>query len=262
MGFRYKKSLGQNFLKDSNIVRKIVESAYITKDDLVIEIGPGEGVMSNLIIPLSKFTILYEIDKRLDDVLKTRLSNYNNYEIIFNDFLKEDVKGRVSNYDYKNMYVVANLPYYITTPIVEKFIDEDILPDKMVLMVQKEVALRYSAKPNTKNYGSLTVILNYYYNIEKMFDVSRKVFVPEPNVDSAVICLTKKEDRLEIKDINFFKKFVRDSFRYKRKNLKNNLKGYDLDVVSKVLSKYKLGLDVRAEALSLDIFVEIINELV
>ena len=262
MGFKYKKSLGQNFLKDNNVVQKIVDSAKITKDDLVIEIGPGAGIMSNLIIPLSRFTILYEIDKRLDNVLNDRLSSYSNYEIVFNDFLKENVRDRVSNYDYKNLYVVANLPYYITTPIVEKFIDDDILPDKMVLMVQKEVALRYSAKPNTRNYGALTVLLNYYYNIKKLFDVSRKSFVPEPNVDSAVICLTKKRDRLVVKDMNFFKRLVRDSFRYKRKNLKNNLKGYDLDIVSNVLNKYKLELDVRAEALSLDIFVEIANELV
>lgn len=262
MGFIYKKSFGQNFLKDKNIIKKIVDSANIKDNTLVIEIGPGAGAMSDMIICKAKYAILYEIDNRLEEVLSDKLSNYSNYKIIIGDFLKEDVRKELKAYQYDSLYVVANLPYYITTPIVEKFIDDDILPDKLILMMQKEVALRFSAKKNTKNYGALTVLLNYYYDINKLFDVSRKVFVPEPNVDSAVICMTKKEDRLVVKDMEFFKKVVRDSFMFKRKNLKNNLKNYDLKKISLILEKYSLGLDVRAESLDLEIFVEIANELV
>ena len=262
MDFKHKKSLGQNFLKDNNIMNKIVDSANIDKNTLVIEIGPGEGAISRLIIPRSKYTILYEIDERLKIILDDKLSKYDNYKIIFNDFLKVNVLSDLNNYIYKKLYVIANLPYYITTPIVEKFIDDGILPDKMVLMMQKEVALRYSAKPGSKEYGSLTVLLNYFYDIEKLFDVGRKSFIPEPNVDSAVICMNKKSNILEVKDLSYFKKLVRDSFKYKRKNIKNNLKNYDLDRVLKVLKKYNLGLEVRAEALSLEIFVDLANELV
>ena len=262
MNFKYKKSLGQNFLKDNNIINKIVDSANIDKNTLVIEIGPGEGAISKLIIPRSKFSILYEIDVRLKKILDYKLSNYDNYRIIFKDFLKENVFNEINNYNFKKLYVVANLPYYITTPIVEKFIDDEILPDKMILMMQKEVALRYSAKPGSKEYGSLTVLLNYFYDINKLFDVSRKSFIPEPNVDSAVICMNKKSNFSEVKDLGYFKRLVRDSFKYKRKNIKNNLKNYDLDRVLKVLKKYNFGLEVRAEALSLEIFVDICNELV
>ena len=262
MNFKHKKSLGQNFLKDKNIINKIVDSANIDKNTLVIEIGPGEGAMSELIVLKSMYTIMYEIDKRLEKVLSNKLFKYDNYKIIFNDFLKEDIKEEISKYKYNNLYVVANLPYYITTPIVEKFIDDEILPDKMILMMQKEVALRYSAKPGSKEYGSLTVLLNYFYDIKKVFDVSRKSFIPEPNVDSAVICMSKKNNRLNVKNIDFFKRFVRDCFRYKRKNLKNNLKNYDLNKIVNILNKYDMGLDVRAEKLSLEVFVDIVNELI
>ena len=259
--FRHKKSLGQNFIKDINIVKKIVDSAIIDKNTLVIEIGPGEGVMSELIVSSAKYTIMYEIDERLIDILNKKLYGCDNYKIINNDFLKEDVVREIEKYKYDKLYVVSNLPYYITTPIVEKFIDDGIIPDKLVLMMQKEVALRYSASVNTKDYGSLTVILNYFYDIEKLFDVSRKVFNPQPNVDSAVIEMKKRLITKEVFDIEFFKKFVRDCFLHKRKNIKNNLKKYDLEVVSRVLNKYGFDLNVRAEALSLDIFIEIVNEL-
>ncbi|MEE3344220.1 MAG: 16S rRNA (adenine(1518)-N(6)/adenine(1519)-N(6))-dimethyltransferase RsmA [Bacilli bacterium] len=262
MEFDFKKSLGQNFLRDSNIIRKIVDSAEIDKDTLVIEIGPGEGAISELIVSKAKYALLYEIDNRLKTYLDRKLSFFDNYKIIYNDFLKENIKDELNNYSYDKLFVVANLPYYITTPIVEKIIDDDILPDKMVLMMQKEVALRYSASVNTKSYGSLTVLLNYYYDIDKLFDVSSKSFIPEPKVDSSVICMKKKNNRLLVKDIGFFKKLVRDSFKFKRKTLKNNLRNYDLDVISKVLDKYDLDLNVRAESLSLDIFVDMANELI
>ncbi len=262
MVFRHKKSLGQNFLKDKNIINKIVDSAVIDKDTLVIEIGPGDGAISDFIIPKAKYSILYEIDDRLKTILNAKLSSNSNYELIFNDFLKENINDRIKKYNYNKLYVVANLPYYITTPIIEKLINDDVLPDKMVLMMQKEVADRYSAKVNSKKYGSLTVLVNYYYDIKRLFDVSRKCFEPEPNVDSTVISMVKKEEKLEVYDMKLFKKIIRDSFRFKRKTIKNNLKIYDLNKVLKVLKEYGYDLNVRAETLSLEIFVKLANELV
>lgn len=259
--FVFKKSLGQNFLKDKNIIHNIVDSASIDKDTLVIEVGPGQGAITNEIVPKAKYTILYEVDNRLEDYLNDTLKKYSNYKLIMNDFLKEDVKKEISNYEYNKLYVVANLPYYITTPIVSKLIDDDIMPDKIVIMIQKEVAQRYSAKVGSRDYGSLTVFLNYYYNIEKLFDVSRNCFVPKPNVDSAVICMNKKKDRLYVKDRELFNRIVKDSFKYKRKTIRNNLKEYDLDIISNVLSNYDFSLNTRAENISMEIFVEIANAL-
>jgi len=257
--FEFKKSFGQNFIHDDNIIRKIVEGASIDKDTFVLEIGPGAGSLSKMIVPASSYSILYEIDTRLENVLEDVLKDNNNYEIIFNDFLKEDVKGKLSNYEFDKLYVVANLPYYITTPIITKFIDDNILPDKIVIMIQKEVADRLSAKVGSKDYGSLTVFLNYFYDIKKLFDVSRNCFTPKPNVDSAVISMELKKDRLPIKDMDLFKRLVRDSFQYKRKNLRNNLKGYNLEKIESILKRHDFDLSVRAEMLSLDIFIEIVN---
>lgn len=259
--FQFKKSLGQNFLKDENICKKIIDSASIDKDTLVIEIGPGGGAISKYIIEKCGYHVMYEIDSRLIENLNNMFSNYSNYEIINNDFLKENVKEKISEYKYKKLYVVANLPYYITTPIISKLIDDEVFPDKIVVMVQKEVADRLSASVNSKDYGSLTVFLNYYYNIKKLFDVSNSCFVPAPIVNSAVIGMDLKGDRAHIKNINLFKKIVRDSFRFKRKTIRNNLKQYNLDKIEFILKKYGFDLGTRAENLSLDVFIDIVNYL-
>ena len=258
----FKKSLGQNFLIDDNIINKIVSGAEIDKETLVMEIGPGGGAISKLLVPFSGHTILYEIDNSLEDRLNSLLADYDNKEIIIGDFLKSNINSDISKYNYDKFYVVANLPYYITTPIIMKFIDENILPDRFVIMIQKEVAERLSAKVGSRDYGSLTVFLNYYYDIEILFDVSRNCFIPKPNVDSSVIRMNKKENRLQVKDIGLFKRVVRDSFVYKRKTIRNNLKKYDLNKIEKVLDKYGFDLSVRAENLSLEVFVDITNELV
>ena len=153
------------------------------------------------------------------------------------------------------------MPYYITTPIIIKLIETKIDFDKIVVMVQKEVGDRFKAKPKTKEYNSLSVFLSYYFNITKILDVSRNVFMPKPNVDSIVVCFTKKVDKLKVNNEELFFKLIKDSFKQKRKNLRNNLKGYDLENISKTLSKYNLDLTVRAEALPLEIFVDIANNL-
>lgn len=258
--FEYKKSLGQNFINDDNIIKKMINGSEIDKNTLVVEIGPGAGVLSKEIIPISKFSILYEIDTRLEDILLPKLKDYDNYKIIFNDFLLENVKEEVSKYSYDKLYVVANLPYYITTPIIEKLIN-DICPDKIIIMIQKEVADRFCAKVGSKEYGYITAYLNYYYDIKKMFEVSRNCFIPKPNVDSAIISMNKKDRDLKVNDIHYLNRLLKDSFKFKRKTLRNNLKGYDLEKIEKILMKYKLDLTARAESISVEIFIEIANEL-
>lgn len=260
--FQFKKSLGQNFLNDKNVINKIVDSADIDKDTLVIEIGPGGGAITELMVPKAGRAILYEADSRLEEHLNILLSSNDNYEIVIGDFLKADLVRDLAGYSGMKIYVVANLPYYITTPIIMKFVEECVLPQKFVIMVQKEVAYRLSAKVGSRDYGSLTVFLNYYYDIKKLFDVSRNCFTPKPNVDSAIVEMKLKDNRLDVLDMNVFNKLVRDSFSFKRKTLRNNLKGYNLDIIEKVLNEYGFDLSVRAENLELEVFVRLANELV
>lgn len=257
--FKFKKSLGQNFLRDENVIHKIVDSAGIDKDTLLIEIGPGGGAITRYTVPLCGHALLYEADSRLEGNLNELLKENNNYSILIGDFLKSDLKGDIKKYNFPKIYVVANLPYYITTPIIMKFIESDVFPDKMIVMVQKEVASRLSACVGSRDYGSLTVFLNYYYDIKKLFDVSRNCFFPKPNVDSAIVQFSLKQEREMVLDIELFKHLVRDSFSHKRKTIRNNLKSYDLKIIEDVLLKYGFDLGVRAESLSLEIFVEMAN---
>lgn len=259
--FEFKKSLGQNFLQDENIIHKIVDSANLDKETLVIEIGPGGGAITKLLVPQSKMALLYEADTRLEAPLNKLLKNNDNYQIILGDFLKTNLAHDLQFYNYSKLSVVANLPYYITTPIIMKFIDENILPDQMIIMVQKEVASRLAATTGSRDYSSLTVLLNYYYHIEKLFDVSRNCFIPKPNVESTVVRMRLKEKLLPISDYDLFKKIVRDSFLHKRKTLRNNLKQYDLQIIEEVLKKYNFNLNTRAEALKLEIFIDLTNQL-
>lgn len=258
---KFKKKFGQNFIKDNTIINKIVDNVNIDNNTLVIEIGPGAGALTRMLCNKAKHVLAYEIDVELKEVLNELVESNLNLDIIFDDFLNRDVLGDIKSYEYDKLYVVANLPYYITTPIITKFIEDNIKIDKMVIMVQKEVADRLAAKVSSKEYGSLTVFLNYHFDIKKLFDVSRNVFVPRPNVDSSIVELKNKEEKLYLKDINKFYKLVKDSFRFKRKTLKNNLQDYDLDKVSTVLARYNKDLSVRAEALTLEIFVDISNNL-
>lgn len=259
ISFDFKKSLGQNFLNDENIIDKIVKCAEIDKDTLVIEIGPGAGALSKKTIPLSGYTVLYEIDTRLESILNEVLKENDNYEIIFNDILKQDVKKDINRFDYKKIYVVANLPYYITTPIISKLIDE-IEPDKIVIMIQEEVADRLCASVGNKEYAMITVSLGSRYDIKKLFRVGRNCFTPAPNVDSAVISLVK-HNRYNIKNIEIFDKLIKDSFKFKRKNLRNNLKGYDLVKIEEILNKNNFSLADRAEVIPISLFVDIANSL-
>lgn len=258
--FHFKKKYGQNFLKDDTIPRKIVDCSKIEENSLVIEIGPGAGALTKKLAACAKSVLAYEIDTNLEDILSRELCEFNNIKIIFDDFLNRDVLNDIKDYQFDHFYIIANLPYYITTPIITKIIDSNIDPEKVVVMVQKEVGERFSASCGTKDYGSITVFLNYYFNIRKEFLVSRNCFIPKPNVDSVIISFNKK-DRLELKDRELFFKLVRDSFQFKRKNLKNNLRKYDLEKLEIILKKHGLDLTVRAEELPLEIFVDISNSL-
>lgn len=254
---KFKKKFGQNFLQDNNIIKKIASVCDTKKDDLIIEIGPGSGALTKELVTKSK-VLAYEIDNELKDHL---LSEFNNVDFIFDDFLNRNIKEDLSNYEYNDLYVIANLPYYITTPIINKIIEEKIDVNKMVLMVQKEVGERFSAKVGTKDYSSITIFLNYNFDIKKEFIVSRNAFFPKPNVDSIILSFTKKDNNYNIKNEELFFKLVKDSFKQKRKTLKNNLKEYDFSKIEEVLLKNNLPVDVRAENISLEIFIEISNNL-
>lgn len=260
--FDFKKSLGQNFLIDDNITECIANTIDYEKSNLVIEVGPGSGNLTKKLLKKADFVLLYEIDTRLKKILYRELNEFDNYDIIWDDFLYRDVKEDLKKYNYKNVYVVANLPYYITTPIVSKLVMEMIPAREIVIMIQKEVAERLSAEVGSKEYGQITVLLNYYFDIKKVIDVDRSAFYPTPNVDSAVIKMTRKNKLEELTSFEHFDKLVKDSFQFKRKTIKNNLiKKYDLDVVSKVLEKYGYNLGMRSEKIPYYVFVEISNEL-
>ena len=252
--FKHKKSLGQNFINNVDIIDKIVNVSDIGKDTLVIEIGPGMGVLSKRIVPLSGHTILFEIDYRLEPILKKELKDSENYTLVMGDFLDIDIKKYVEKFNFKKIYVVANLPYYITSLIVKK-ITTELYPDKIVIMVQNEVADRLSATVNHSDYGYITVWLNSYYDVVKEFTVDRSFFTPPPNVDSAVISMVKNNKLSEKREK--FDRLISDAFRYKRKNLKNNLKDYNIEGINKVLNENGLNLSNRAEEVPLKVFISL-----
>ena len=259
MNHNFKKKYGQNFLKDKNILKKIIEVSDVKENSLIIEIGAGAGALTEELIKKGE-VLSYEIDKDLQNELEEKFKD-KNVTFIFDDFLNRNIVRDLESFVYENIYVIANLPYYITTPIINKIIDEKIDVTKMTLMVQKEVGERFSAKENSKDYSSITVFLNYYFDVKKEFLVSKNCFVPKPDVDSMVISLTKKEAKSKVKNEEYFFNLVKESFKFKRKTLKNNLKNYDFSIVLKVLEKYGFNENVRAEEIPIKIFIEIANNL-
>lgn len=259
--FSFKKKFGQNFIIDENIIDSILKNIELSKDTMVIEIGPGAGSLTYKLSKYAKNVLCYEIDTSLKAILEENLCTCSNVDIVYDDFLKRNINKDLEKYTYNKLYVVANLPYYITTPILVKFIEEQVPAEKMVFMVQKEVGDRFKAKPKSKDYGSLTVYLNYYFSVRKVIQVSKNVFLPKPNVDSIVIEFKRKDKLPFLKREELFFKLVRDSFSQKRKTIKNNLKEYDLEKIEKVLQKNAFSLASRAEELPLEIFIEIANTL-
>ncbi len=254
MNFDFKKSLGQNFLRDNNIIKKISDAIDSNKEDLIIEIGPGAGALTKELVKKESDIICFEIDERLKNVLSNIKSNKLN--IIYKDFLKINISDYI-NKKYKRIFFVGNLPYYITTAIINKIVSESN-PYEIIIMIQKEVAERFMAKPNSKEYGSLSVFLQYNFDIEKICLVSKNCFIPVPKVDSMVIKL-KNNKKTGIKNEKKFYKLVKDAFKQKRKNLRNNLKNYNLDNIEKILNSFNKDLTYRAEEITLDEFMEISN---
>ncbi len=258
---KFKKKYGQNFLKDNNVVEKIVDIADIDKDSLVIEVGPGGAIMTKELAKRAGKVIAYEIDKELEIGLNSKLKNFDNIEIIYEDFLNVDFEKDISKYKYKKVFFVSNLPYYITTPIIMKLVNSKLYFNKIVLMVQKEVGDRLTSPPNKKTYGSLSVYLSYFYDIKNEFFVGREEFIPMPKVDSCIISFTEKETKLELNDINNFEHMLKVAFQFKRKNLNNNFKGQSIDLISKILKENNLSLLSRAEEIPLSVFVDLSNEI-
>lgn len=257
----FKKKFGQNFLKRKVVVERIADVCSLTKDDLVIEVGPGGAILTQELAKRAGHVLAYEIDEDLKVELTNKLSEFSNVDILFQDFLNSSLEYDIFRFSYSNLYFISNVPYYITTPIIMKIVNSNLNFKKICMMVQKEVGNRFCASPGSREYGSISVFLSYFYDVKKEFLVSRKEFVPEPNVDSVVISFTKKDVVLNLKDRDLFFKVVRDSFQFKRKNLRNNLKKYDLNIIRSVLQDYDYDLTVRAEQLSVEIFVAIANAL-
>ncbi len=268
--FFFKKNYGQNFLIDTNILENIVSYADLTEESCAIEIGPGIGALTEQIAKRAKKVLAFEIDNRLIPILKDTLSPYDNIQIINEDVLKADVEKAIEEYlpNEKDIMVVANLPYYVTTPIIMKLLTEGLPIRGIVCMLQKEVADRISAKPGTKDYGSLSIAIQFYTHASTVMTVPRTVFMPQPNVDSAVIKLIKRnQPAAEVIDETFFFEVVRASFAQRRKTLNNNLLN-NLPLLKKDKSKLEACLDSagiegtrRGETLSVQEFATLSNSL-
>lgn len=265
-GFSFKKSLGQNFLIDTNILRNIVDHAQLTEESGAIEVGPGIGALTEQLAKRSKKVVAYEIDQRLLPILKETLEPYPHAKIIHQDILKANVKEMLDTEfkDIKDIMLVANLPYYVTTPIIMKILEEKLPLRGIVVMLQKEVAERISAKPGTKEYGSLSIAIQYYTQPEVVMIVPKTVFVPQPNVDSAVIRLTIRETpSVVVKNEEFFFQVTRASFAQRRKTILNNLssqleggKEKKVEIIA-ALEQANIEPSRRGESLSIEEFAKL-----
>lgn len=269
-GFTFKKSFGQNFLTDTNILQKIVDTAEIDKNVNVIEIGPGIGALTEFLAENAAEVMAFEIDERLMPILADTLQEFENVKIINEDILKSDLQAWIKEFANPELpiKVVANLPYYITTPILMHLIESRIPFSEFVVMMQREVADRISAQPNSKSYGSLSIAVQYYMTAKVAFIVPRTVFVPAPNVDSAILKMTRRDKpAVEVKDEPFFFKVSKASFTHRRKTLWNNLTscfGKSDEIKTRLeiaLNNADLSPNVRGEALDLQEFSRLSDSL-
>lgn len=266
--FTFQKKYGQNFLIDSNILDKIIESAQISKEDCVLEIGPGIGTMTQRLAEEAGEVVAVEIDRHLIPILEDTLSGYDNVTIINEDILKVDINKIVEEQnDGMPVKIVANLPYYITTPIIMALFEKHIPLKSVTVMVQKEVADRMLVGPGTKDYGALSLAVQYYARPEIIAKVPAACFMPRPNVDSAVVRLTRYEDPpVRVEDEAYLFAIIRASFNQRRKTLVNGLInagniGVSRGQVEKVLGDMQLSVMVRGEALTLEQFADLSNRL-
>ena len=264
--FKFSKSLGQNFLIDDNVIDKILAGARLSETDKIIEVGPGIGTLTREMGKTAKNVVAIEIDKTLIPILEETLADLENVEVVNEDILKVDVQGLIKEkLEGGPVKLVANLPYYITTPIVMKFLEEDIPVTDIVVMVQKEVADRMNAKPSTKDYGALSVAVQYYCDTEIVAKAPRHMFVPQPKVDSIVIGLhVREEKKYEVDNEDIFFKTVKASFGQRRKTLLNSLGGLGFltkDQIKEALHAANIDEKRRGETLSIEEFATLANEI-
>lgn len=264
--FAFQKKFGQNFLIDSNVLESIIRGAEITKDDFVLEIGPGIGTMTQYLCEVARQVVAVEIDKMLIPILEDTLSEYDNVEVINQDVLKVDIKSLAEEKNNgKPIKVVANLPYYITTPIIMGLFESGVPIDSITIMVQKEVADRMQTGPGSKDYGALSLAVQFYATAKVILNVSATCFMPRPNVDSAVIKLTRhKEPTVNVADEKLMFKIIRASFNQRRKTLVNGLKNspelsFSKEQIVKAIEKIGKPETIRGEALTLEEFAELAN---
>ena len=265
--FAFQKKFGQNFLIDSNILESIVSAADITKDDFVLEIGPGIGTMTQYLCVAARQVVAVEIDKMLIPILKDTLSEYDNVEVINQDVLKLDIKALAQEKNNgKPIKVVANLPYYITTPIIMSLFESMVPIESITIMVQKEVADRMQTGPGSKDYGALSLAVQYYADAKVQLNVSASCFMPRPNVDSAVIKLTAHEKPVVDVDETLMFKVIRASFNQRRKTLVNGLKNsseldYTKEEIVQAIKAIGKEENIRGEKLTLEEFAALSNSL-
>ena len=262
--FMFQKKFGQNFLIDTHVLEKIISAAGITKDDCVLEIGPGIGTMTQYLAENAGHVVAVEIDRNLIPILKETLADYNNVTVINEDILRVDIKALAEEYNGgKPIKVVANLPYYITTPIIMGLFESGVPIDNITVMVQKEVADRMKEGPGSKDYGALSLAVQYYAEPEIVANVPPNCFIPRPNVGSAVIRLTRhKEMPIEVKDPALMFKIIRASFNQRRKTLQNGLGNaselpYTKEQIAAAIAEMGLTPTIRGEALSLAQFAQL-----
>lgn len=264
--FAFQKKFGQNFLIDQGIVEKIVREAGVTKDDFVLEIGPGIGTMTQILCENAREVAAVEIDRKLIPILNDTLSEYDNVTIINDDILKVDINKLVEEKNGgRPIKVVANLPYYITTPIIMGLFESHVPLDSITIMVQKEVADRMQTGPGSKDYGALSLAVQFYAKPEIVVNVPPECFMPRPNVGSAVIRLKRHETRpVDVKDEKLMFRIIRASFNQRRKTLANGLNnspeiGYTKEQIAAAIEELGRGASIRGEALTLEEFARLSN---
>ncbi len=250
-----KKHFGQNFLIDETVLDVISDAVFASEEDLIIEIGPGRGALTKKLLSKNCNVLAYEIDTDLMPILN-KLEN-DKFKVIYGDILKSNIKENIKNIKYNKLYIVGNLPYYITTPIIEFLTKQDLKFESLVIMIQKEVADRFTASPRSKDYGYFTLFLKHYFTSEKLIEVSKEAFDPAPKVKSAVVRFNPIL-KMEIDEEQYFG-FLKECFKEKRKTLRNNLRNYDFLLIKDILNKYNLPETVRSEELSEEVFIALYN---
>lgn len=261
-GLRANKKLGQNFLINEEIINQIIEKADVNKNDTIIEIGPGLGSLTAKLLENANKVIAIELDSNMSNILKERFCLYDNFELIENDVLKVNLNEIIEKYE--SVKVVANLPYYITTPIIMKLLEERLKLKSITVMVQKEVGERFCAVPNSKEYGAITISINYYTKPEIIIDVPKENFEPMPEVDSCVIKLdVRNVPPVELKNEKDFFNLIKAGFSQRRKTINNSLAsmGISKEKIKSVLEKLGIDSKLRAENLTMEQFADISNNM-